>query len=98
MCPVKYQRTDDIQEMQEKVYDVVRGRWVKATQEERVRQALVSSVIKDLGYPLERIREEVPIRMGSTYASKKADVVVFTDRTHETHYIIFECKIQIHSK
>ena len=92
MCPVKYQRTDDIQEKEEKVYDVVRGRWVKATQEERVRQALVSSVIKDLGYPLERIREEVPIRMGSTYASKKADVVVFTDRTHETHYIIFECK------
>ena len=92
MCPVKYQRTDDIQEKEEKVYDVVRGRWVKATQEERVRQALVASIIKDLGYPLERIREEVSIKMGSTYASKKADVVVFTDKTKELPYVIFETK------
>ncbi len=92
MSPVKYQQVDDLQEKEGKLYDVVRKKWIKATQEEKVRQALVSSITKDLGYPLERIREEVPIKMGSTYASKKADVVVFTDRTHETHYIIFECK------
>lgn len=92
MNPVKYQRVDEIQEKEGKIYDVVRQRWIKATQEEKVRQALVASITEDLGYPLERIREEVPIKMGSTYASKKADVVVFTDRTHETPYIIFECK------
>ena len=92
MSPVKYQRVDEIQEKEGKIYDVVRQRWIKATQEEKVRQALVASITEDLGYPLERIREEVPIKKGSTYASKKADVVVFTDRTHETPYIIFECK------
>jgi len=94
MSPVKYQRVDDLQEKEGKLYDVVRQKWIKATQEEKVRQALVASITKDLGYSLEseRIREEVPIKMGSTYASKKADVVVFTDRTHETPYIIFECK------
>jgi type I restriction enzyme M protein len=92
MSPVQYQRTDGLEEKEGKIYDTVRERWVRATQEEKIRQALVASILKDLGYPLERIREEVPIKMGSTYASKKADVVVFTDRTHETHYIIFECK------
>jgi len=92
MSIVKYQRPDDLQEKEGKLYDVVRQKWVKVTQEEKVRQALVASIIKDLSYPVERIREEVPIKMGSTYASKKADVVVFTDRTHELHYIIFECK------
>ena len=92
MSIVKYQRVDELQEKEGKIYDVVRQRWIKATQEEKVRQALITSITKDLGYPLERIREEVAIKMGSTYASKKADVVVFTERTHETPYIIFECK------
>ncbi|OYD13665.1 hypothetical protein CH333_10625, partial [candidate division WOR-3 bacterium JGI_Cruoil_03_44_89] len=92
MKPVKYQRTDDLEEKEGKIYDIIREKWVRSTQEERVRQALVASINTDLGYPLERVREEVPIKMGSTYASKKADVVVFTDKTRETHYIIFECK------
>ena len=92
MSLVKYQRTDSLQEKEDKIYDVVRQRWVRATQEEKVRQALVASITKDLGYPLERIAEEVPIKMGSTYASKKADVVIFTDKTKEIPHIIFESK------
>ena len=93
MSLVKYQRTDDLKEKEEKIYDVVRQKWVRATQEEKVRQALVASISKDLSYPLERIGEEVPIKMGSTYASKKADVVIFTDKTREEiPYIIFESK------
>jgi len=92
MSPVRYQRTDELQEKEEKIYDFVRQKWVKTTPEERVRQALVASITKDLRYSLERIREEVPIKMGSTYASKKADVVIFTDKARETPYIIFESK------
>lgn len=92
MNPIKYQKTDEIKEKEGKIYDVVRGKWVKSTPEERVRQALVASLTKELGYPLERIREEVPIKMGSTYASKKADVVVYTDESLDTMRIIFETK------
>lgn len=92
MNPVKYQKTDEIQEKGGKIYDVVRGKWVKSTPEERVRQALVASLTKELGYPLERIREEVSIKMGSTYASKKADVVIYADKRAETMHIIFETK------
>jgi type I restriction enzyme M protein len=92
MNPVKYQKTDEIEEKEGKIYDVVRGKWVKATPEERVRQALVASLTKELGYPLKRIREEVPIKMGSTYASKKADVVVYAEEPPDTMHIIFETK------
>jgi type I restriction enzyme M protein len=92
MNPVKYQKTDEIEEKEGKIYDVVRGKWVKATPEERVRQALVASLTKELGYPLKRIREEVPIKMGSTYASKKADVVVYAEEPSDTMHIIFETK------
>lgn len=92
MNPVKYQKTDEIKEKEGKIYDAVRGKWVKATPEERVRQALVASLTEELGYPLERIKEEVPVKMGSTYASKKADVVVYAEEPLDTMYIIFETK------
>jgi len=92
MSPAKYQKTDEIQEKEGKIYDVVRGKWVKATPEERIRQALVVSLTKELGYPLKRIHEEVPIKMGSTYASKKADVVVYAEEPPDTMHIIFETK------
>ena len=92
MNPVKYQKTDEIKEKEGKIYDAVRGKWVKATPEERVRQALVASLTQELGYPLERIKEEVPVKMGSTYASKKADVVVYAEEPLDTMYIIFETK------
>jgi len=92
MNPSKYQKTDEIEEKEGKIYDLVRGKWVKATPEEMVRQALVASLTKEQGYPLERIREEVPIKMGSTYASKKADVVVYAEEPLDTMHIIFETK------
>lgn len=92
MNPGKYQKTDEIQEKEGKIYDVVRGKWVKATPEEKIRQALVASLTKELGYPLKRIREEVPIKMGSTYASKKADVVVYAEEPSDTMHIVFETK------
>lgn len=92
MNPIKYQKTDEIEEKEGKIYDAARGEWVKATPEERIRQALVASLTKELGYPLDRIREEVPIKMGSTYASKKADVVVYAEEPLDTMHIIFETK------
>lgn len=37
----------------------------------------------NLRYPLERLEVEVPIKMGSTYASKKADIVIYADDSRE---------------
>lgn len=63
-----------------------------AKPEEIIRQLTVYKLTDDLNYPLSRIEIEVPIKMGSAYASKKADVVVYREDTKLTPYIIVEVK------
>ena len=50
-----------------------------AKPEEVIRQLTINRLIDDLHYPLKRLDVEVPIKMGSTYASKKADIVVYAE-------------------
>lgn len=71
---------------------VVTGKKRLAKPEEIIRQLTICKLIDDLGYPLSRIKIEVPIKMGSTYASKKADVVVYNEDAKLTPYIIIEVK------
>lgn len=63
-----------------------------AKPEEIIRQLTIYKLKDDLQYPLSRIDIEVPIKMGSTYASKKADVVVYKEDSKQTPYIIIEVK------
>ena len=64
----------------------------RATPEEVIRQLTVHKLVKDLQYPLNRVQVEVPIKMGSAYANKKADVVVYKEDSKQTAYIIVEVK------
>ena len=70
----------------------VSGRKRLAKPEEIIRQLTLYKLIDDLHYPPNQIDLEVPIRMGSAYASKKADVVVYKEDIKETPYIIIEVK------
>jgi type I restriction enzyme M protein len=63
-----------------------------AKPEEVVRQLTINKLARDLRYPLPRMDVEVPIKMGSTYASKAADIVVYKEPTKETPYLIIEVK------
>lgn len=63
-----------------------------AKPEEIIRQLTINKLISDLQYPAQRINIEVPIKMGSTYASKSADIVVYQEENKETPYIIIEVK------
>lgn len=63
-----------------------------AKPEEIIRQLTIRKLIDDLGYSARHIAIEVPIRMGSTYASKKADIVVYKDDARVTPYVIIEVK------
>jgi len=63
-----------------------------AKPEEIIRQLTINKLIDDLHYPLKRLDVEVPIKMGSTYASKKADIVVYAEDNKETPYIVIEVK------
>jgi type I restriction enzyme M protein len=70
----------------------VTGKKRLAKPEEIIRQLTVYKLTADLHYPLSRIDIEVPIKMGSAYASKKADVVVYKEDTKLTLQIIIEVK------
>lgn len=70
----------------------VTGKKRLAKPEEIIRQLTIYKLTDDLHYPLSRIAIEVPIKMGSTYASKKADVVVYQEDAKLTPYIIIEVK------
>lgn len=70
----------------------VTGKKRVAKPEEIIRQLTIYKLTDDLHYPLNRLDIEVPIKMGSTYASKKADVVVYKEETKQTPYLIIEVK------
>lgn len=71
----------------------ITGQLRKDTPEENVRQRWARSLVEEYGYPKNRIRLEVMIRMGT--AKKRADIVIFkTDASHvqEEIQIILETK------
>ena len=84
----------DVSEKSGKVYikDRVTAKWRIAKPEEVVRQLALNWVIDDLSYPADRISLEVPVKMGATYADKAADIVIYTDASKITPYIIIEVK------
>lgn len=64
----------------------------RAKPEEIIRQFFLLLLNRTLNYPRQRILIEVPIKMGTTYASKKADIVVFQEDARINPHIIVEVK------
>ena len=54
----------------------VSGKNKVAKPEEIVRQLMIDRLHYGLGYAHNQLAVEVPVKMGSSYASKKADIVV----------------------
>lgn len=69
---------------------IVRDKDVQLTPEEIVRQLFATRLVKQYGYPKERVRCEHPVAFGREM--KKADLVVFEKDRHETVYIVIEVK------
>ncbi|MFF0173182.1 N-6 DNA methylase [Micromonospora profundi] len=63
-----------------------------AKPEEIIRQLVIADLVENQGYELDQLAVEVPIKMGSSFASKAADLVVYTDKTRTTMRIIIELK------
>lgn len=69
---------------------LVRGKELKLTPEEIVRQLYLRRLVKDYGYAKDRLAVEWPVQMGAD--KKKADIVIL-DKDHPTSaYIIIELK------
>jgi hypothetical protein len=71
---------------------VIRNREISATPEEIVRQSYVYELVEDYGYSFNQMQVEVKIKMGASYAKKKADIVVYEDDSKRDMYLIIENK------
>lgn len=63
-----------------------------AKPEEVVRQLEISRLRDELGYDVKQMGIEVSIKMGSTFANKAADIVVYSNTNKISPHIIIECK------
>lgn len=65
---------------------------VNSKPEEKVRFWWLYRLNLEYGYSFDQLGVEVPVKVGSTEAKKKADIVVYTDATHKTARIFIEVK------
>lgn len=71
---------------------LARNRDFVAKPEEVVRQLVLNHLHYTLGYPINQLAVEVPIKMGSGYSAKAADIVVYREPQKIVPYIIIEVK------
>lgn len=69
---------------------LVRGKEIKFTPEEAVRQLYIYKLIHDYGYPTDRIQLETPIHFGREI--KRADITIMDKNRPTVPYIIVELK------
>jgi type I restriction enzyme M protein len=93
--PQPYAKTDQIQIRGDKIFSIIRQKWVALTPEERVRQEFLRVLIEEYGYKPEQIEEEVSvIHRGSGDA--RADFLIWrtpdAKKKQEHALIVIECK------
>ena len=69
---------------------LVRGKEIRLTPEESVRQMFIRKLIDDYGYKIAQMAVEHPIHFGRE--TKRADIVIFEPNHPTTEYIIVEIK------
>lgn len=69
---------------------LIRGKEIRLTPEEAVRQMFIRKLIDDYGYNPAQMSVEHPIHIGSD--TKRADIVIFEQNLPTTPYIIVEVK------
>ncbi len=74
----------------------IRKHFVQVTEEEKVRQALIKKLIKDLNYPEELFEVEVPLEHFKKGIKGRADIVVFKEPSYlskkRDSLLLIECK------
>ncbi len=69
---------------------LARGKPIKVTPEEAVRQLYLMVLINDLGYPVSRIQVEYEVTFGRE--KKRADICIFDKDKPDAPYILVELK------
>ncbi|MCR5861787.1 type I restriction enzyme HsdR N-terminal domain-containing protein [Flavobacterium sp. J372] len=68
----------------------IRGRIISHTPEENIRQAIVSFLVKEKGYPKQNIEIEVPMSRFAEGASGRADIIIYNNQ--RDILCVIECK------
>jgi len=83
------------------LYDEIRGRFVAATPEEHVRQAVLKEMIQTLGYPktliaVEKELKELPHLAHSAPPERRIDILCYGKKIHPAYplypLLLIECK------
>lgn len=70
------------------IFDILRGRYVAFTPEEKVRQYIIHLLIYKLSYPKPLMSSEVPLKVGKL--TRRADIVVYNKKLKPV--LLVECK------
>ncbi|MFH1954228.1 MAG: N-6 DNA methylase [Pseudomonadota bacterium] len=93
--PQLYVKPDQIQIRGDKIYSILRQKWVALTPEERVRQEYLRVLIEEYGYKPEQIEEEVTVT-GRGSGDPRADFLIWrtpeAKQRQEHALIVIECK------
>lgn len=72
---------------------LIRGKEIKLTPEEAVRQLYIYKLIHEYGYPTDRIQLETPIHFGREV--KRADITIMDKDRPTVPYALISLKIKI---
>ena len=95
MAKKSYVKADEIQIKGNKIFSLVRRKWLPLTPEERVRQEYLFVLTEEYGYNIDQISEEMDVA-GRGSAQARADFVIWRSAQDKTDqkapFIIVECK------
>ena len=95
MAGKKYKKADEVQIEGNKIFSLVRKKWLHLTPEEQVRQQYLTVLKDEYGYSIDQIDEEVNVT-GRGSAQARADFVIWRTAKDKTDqkapFIIVECK------
>ncbi len=93
--PKPYVKPDQIQIQGNKIYSILRQKWVALTPEERVRQEYLSILADEYGYQPEQMEEEISV-IGRGSGDARADFLIWrtpeAKQKQEHALIVVECK------
>lgn len=93
MQPIQVQYS----EKENKIYAPITGKWLEATPEEKIRQSYVVTLVNEMGYSLEQMKQEETLTNSSRGTGRaRADIVIWKTkedkRDNKLASIVVECK------
>lgn len=89
----------EYQEKDGKVYCPLKGKWLVAKPEERVRQRYICTLVNEYGYSLDQMAQELKVNNSSRGQGKaRADIVIWKSKKDKDEgraaFIVVECKAE----